>query len=137
MNTTWTQRTDADTDTWERRIDGGLCYVTQYKGSTSYNWQFWRGRHGLSGVVDAHDAAISKTEAMAQAEAMEKLPVDEFNARVVADLVSDMHKIERDIASLSPTAAILPGYHAGYEAGVADTKRMIAAAIDIDCGPNA
>lgn len=45
------------------------------------------------------------------------LPIEEFNRRVTAELIDDLRKIERDIMRLSPATDLLPGYHAGYEAG--------------------
>jgi len=125
MHEDWKQNLKADTDQWDRVFAERIyCHVTQYSGSDSYCWQTARGDFRLAGVVRGRDAA------MQQAEETMALPVEEFNRRVTAELIDDIRKIERDIMRLSPTTELLPGYHAGYEAGTEDFKRRIAAAIE-------
>lgn len=122
----WEQDANAGTDQWNRVFaPRTLCHITQYAGSNSYCWQTVRGDFRLAGVMEGREAA------MKQSEEIMALPVDEFNRRVTAELVDDLRKIERDIMLLSPSTEILPGYHAGYEAGVADVKRRIAASLDL------
>lgn len=123
----WERDQSAETDQWRRAFAPRIyCVVTQYSGSDDYCWQAVRGDARLAGVVQGQLAAMN------QAEEIMALPIEEFNRRVVSDLMDDLRKIERDILRLSPSADLIPGYHAGYEAGVADVKRRIAAAIDLD-----
>ncbi|MDT3708135.1 MAG: hypothetical protein ROZ09_15035 [Thiobacillus sp.] len=126
MHEDWKQNLKAETDQWDRIFaERTYCHVTQYSGSDSYCWQTARGDFRLAGVIRGRDAA------MRQAEETMALPIDEFNRRVTAELIDDLRKIERDIMRLSPATDLLPGYHAGYEAGAADVKRRIAAAIEL------
>lgn len=127
MHDDWKQNPDAETDRWDRRFAGAVhCLVTQYAGSADYCWQTVRGNYRIYGIARGRDSAMQRAE-----ETM-ALPIDEFNQVVAAELVDKLREIERDLLRLSPTAAIIPGYHAGYEAGVADVKRRIAAAIDLE-----
>ncbi|MFH2082051.1 MAG: hypothetical protein ABIK08_11270 [Pseudomonadota bacterium] len=122
----WEQDVNADTDTWNRRsATGTRCHISQYAGSDRYFWQTVRGDFRISGAV------LGRLAAMNAAEETMALPVEEFNRQVTADLIDDLRRIERDILRLSPNTEILPGYHAGYEAGVADIKRRIEAAIGL------
>lgn len=89
-------------------------------------WQAVRNRFRLSGVVTGVDAA------KAEAERALALPIDEFNRLVVEDLRNDIKKLERDILTLAPETNLLPGYHAGYEAGTADMKRKVAAVLEVE-----
>lgn len=120
----WTPRADNP-----RIFDYGLDnrqfhgYVHHYDNSDYANWQAWRNGFYLSGIVCGVDAA------KATAEAMLALPIEEFNARVAEDLREDLKKIERDLLRLQPDAHLLPGFHAGYEQGVLDTKRKIEAVL--------
>lgn len=124
MQTEWTPRAGSD-DTWERKIDEqAYCYAHQYAGSNKFNWQAVRGLDRLSGIVGDRDSA------MAHADAAIALPVDEFNARLLAELADELRDIERKIARLSPTTDILPGYHAGYADGMDAMKRKIEAAME-------
>lgn len=125
MQTEWTPR--PGTDDWERRIDEtSYCYVHQYENSDDCCWQVARSEGRLSGLIRGRDAS------MAKAEAVMALPVDEFKARVVAEMIDKMREIERDIVRLAPATDILPGYHAGYEAGVAAMKRKIEAVMEAE-----
>jgi hypothetical protein len=126
MQNTWKQNTEAATDQWDWEIaDRTYGHITQYTGSDRYCWQAVRGDFRLAGTAVGRDASIS------QAEEIMALPIDEFNRRVTVELIDQLRKTERDILRLSPSAEILPGYHAGYEAGVADIRRRITAAIDL------
>lgn len=133
MQNAWKQNEQADTDQWDWEIsDRTYSHITQYAGKNSYCWQAVRGDFRLSGIAIGRDAAIS------QAEEIMTLPVDEFNRRVTVELIDKFREIERDILRLSPSTDLLPGYHAGYEAGSADIRRRIAAAMDLgDEGHNA
>jgi len=123
---TWKQNTEADTDQWNLEIaDRIYCHITQYAGTASYCWQAVRSDFRLLGIAVGRDAAIS------QAEEIIALPIDEFNRRVTIELIDKFREIERDILRLSPSTDLLPGYHAGYTAGIADIRRRIAAAIDL------
>jgi len=125
----WTKDTDAKTDCWERELGNQVRgHITQYEGTDRYCWQAVRGEYRLADIVTGRDAA------MAQADATLALPIEEFNALVSAELEENLRKIERQLLAINPTADILPGYHAGYEAGVADTRRRIAQAIELDAG---
>ena len=116
----WVQDHKASKETWNREDGaGGYCYIGKYIGSGGYNWQAWRGEIRLSGSADSREAA------MQLADEMIALPVEEFNERGLIDLVDNLRRIEQKIARLSPTASILPGYHTGYEAGLAEAKRRI------------
>lgn len=123
----WKFDPEADTDVWRREFASRVyCVVTQYSGSDDYCWQTVRGGDRLAGVVRGPVAAMFK------AEEVMALPIEEFNRLVVAELIDDFHQMERDILRLSPSTVLIPGYHAGYEAGVADVKRRVAAAIGLD-----
>lgn len=123
----WEQDIKADTETWNRRFATGTrCHISQYAGRDMFFWQAVRGDFRISGAV------MGRLAAMNAAEEIMALPVEEFNRQVASDLINDLRRIERDILRLSPNTEILPGYHAGFAAGVADVKRRIAAAIDLD-----
>ena len=125
----WTKDTDAKTDRWERELGHQVRgHIIQYEGTDRYCWQAVRGEYRLADIVTGRDAA------MAQADATLALPIDEFNARVSADLEEDLRKIVRNLLVINPTASVLPGYHAGYEAGVVDMRRRVAQAIELDAG---
>lgn len=132
MLTGWTQEPDADTDSWERVIDATTkCKIIQYAGRDDYWWQTTRGEGSLSGIKRG------RYTAMDEADAALALPTAEFNARVVAKLIDELRKTERAIVRLAPATEILPGYHAGYEAGMADTRRRIEAALALEDGHTA
>ena len=125
MQEAWTQDQTARTDSWDWKIEARTYgYVTQYAGSESYCWQAVRGDFRLAGIEVGRGAAMNR------AEETLALPIDEFNQRVTVELINDLRKIERDILRLSPATEILPGYHAGYEAGASDVRRRIAEALD-------
>ena len=67
---------------------------------------------------------------MESAEDTLALPIGEFNRRVVEDLVDDLRKIERDILRLAPDSALLPGYQAGFQAGLTEMKGRITVAME-------
>jgi len=125
MHDAWAQDKKADTDCWDLEIGERIYgHITQYAGSERYCWQAVRGDFRLAGIEVGREAAANL------AEETLALPVDEFNRRVTVELIDDLRKIERDILRLSPAAEILPGYHAGYEAGASDVRRRIAEALD-------
>lgn len=127
MNTTatWKQDVSSVTDTWDCKI--GPCdhlHISSFSpDSDRYSCQTWRGGFCLSSVVAGREAA------MAKAEERLALPIEEFNARVADELFDRLRQIEGELLRLQPNADFLPGYHAGYEAGVADTKRKIEAVL--------
>lgn len=122
----WIPREDRPGD-YERRIDATTsCAISNYEGSDDYFWQAVRGDARLHAIARGREVAMQK------ADEMIALPIEEFNARAVEKLVEDLREIELAIMRLAPSHEILPGYHAGYEAGVADIKRKIAAAIDME-----
>lgn len=124
QNPTWQQKTKADTETWERRLDFHTYgIVSNYQGTNTYCWQAVRGDFRLSGVIEGADAG------MTQADATLDLPIDEYNARVANEVRKDLLELERKLLRLLPDGRLLPGYHAGYEAGMAETKRKIEAAL--------
>ena len=126
MHEGWVQNTKAETDQWDRVFaERTYCHISQYSGSEEYCWQAVRGDFRLAGLARGRETAMER------AEEIMALSIEEFNLKVTADLIDDLRKIERDIMRLSPTTKLLPGYHAGYEAGIADVKRRIAAAIDL------
>lgn len=118
---------------YERTIDARTyCAITNYAGSDDYCWHVIRGDARLHAIIHGSEAAMKK------ADEIMALPIDEFNARAVAVLINEIREIERQIMRIGPHADILPGYQAGYEAGIADIKRKIAAAIDLyDEAPSA
>mgnify|MGYP004704588543 CR=1 FL=1 len=124
MTDTWKQAENAATDTWKKPIgDGTHCYATQYAGSDDYNWQTWRNGYCISGIVTGRDSA------MAKADEMLARPIEEFNAIVAAGLRADMKDIEKKLLIMQPDTTLLPGYHAGYEAGMEGMKRKIEAVL--------
>lgn len=125
MKNTWKQMPDAATDEWDWVISGdSRCHATQYAGTENYCWQGVRGDFRLSGIVVGREAAMER------AEEIIALPIEEFNRRVVVELMAKLHEIERDITRLSPSTDILPGYAAGYEAGISAIKCRISAAMN-------
>lgn len=101
-------------------------YHPEALGGGSCCWQAVRNRRfRLSGIVSSVGAA------QAEAERILALPKEEFNRLVVEDLMNDIKRLERDILALAPEASLLPGYQAGFEAGAADMKRKVAAALEI------
>lgn len=124
MTHEWKRDHEAATDTRTCRIeDCVLGYISQYPDINRYNWQAIRGQFRLTGIEADSDAAIACAE-----EAL-ALPIEEFNRLVAKDLIDDFQRIERDILLLSPGTKLLPGYRAGYDAGVADIKRKVASAL--------
>lgn len=125
MTDKWTQKQRADDlDSWKWNVaDGIYGLAIQYANTDDYNWQAVRGAFRLSGIEEG------RTAAMHMAEEILALPTEEFNRRVAVELFDRLKEIERNIHTLYPSADILPGYHAGYEAGVADTKRRIVEAM--------
>lgn len=122
----WTQDTAARTDTWDRDITHRTyCHIAQYEGTDRYCWQAVQGDYRLSGIETGREAA------MAQADATMALPADEFNAQVAADLKETLLDIERKLLNLEPASTLLPGYHAGFEAGFAHARRKIGEALDL------
>ena len=133
MNTTPTQQQDpttwiasaADPSIWNRGSDHRTAcgYAHQYDDSKDANWQAWRNGFCLSGIVRGLDAA------KAMADEMLALPIEEFNARCAVSLREELKKNELDLLRLQPDTTLLPGFHAGYEQGVLDTKRKIEAVL--------
>lgn len=121
----WKQAANDEHDTWhlDRYSTAKRGYVSQYTNGCGYNWQAYRGDHCLSGSAPDRDAA------MAAAEATLALPVDEFNARVLAKLTEELFELEKQILDVAPSSQLLPGYHAGYEAGVAAIRSRIEEAL--------
>lgn len=125
MLSEWTKRPGAENDDWERDLGAGTyCAVTQYAGSDDYCWHVHRAGARLHGVIRGREYA------MQHADAIMALPVYEFNARAVAKLIDELREIETSILRLAPDAAVLPGYHAGFEDGAADTRRKILAVLN-------
>lgn len=123
---TWIQDPTAPTDKWTRRIEYCVYgYICQYEGSNDYCWQARRGGHVLTGIVEGRDAA------MAAADDTLALPVEKFNARVAVELRAQMKQLEKDLLALQPDADLLPGYHAGFEAGAASVRQQIAAVLNL------
>lgn len=99
-------------------------YVAQYEGSDSYNWQDIRDGHRLSGIVEG------AADAMTACDASMALADEEFKARVAATLVTELKRLEKELLALQPTTALLPGYHAGFEAGFAKARNSVLAALE-------
>lgn len=126
MQNTWEQNMQAATDQWNWVIDDvTYAHITQYSGTENYCFQAKRGDYRLAGII------AGRSSAMRQADELIALPIEEFNRRVMIELIDELRKVERDILRLSPNTDLLPGYHAGFEDGVADMKRRIAAVIDL------
>ena len=126
MNTapTWQQDTSDKTDSWRKEVrQDTRCYALQCEGATSYCWQVYRDNFYQGGIIADRDAA------MAKADEMLAMPIDEYNALVAIGLKNEMRKLERDLLRLQPNVEILRGYYLGYEAGVADTKRKAEAVL--------
>jgi hypothetical protein len=121
---TWQQETYEGRAIWQFKIsDGTYLYVGNYAGTDDYSVQVRRNHFLISSIETGLDHAKEI------AEARLSLPIEEFNAIVAAELRRDMLKIEQDLLRLQPDSQLLPGYHAGYEAGIADTKRKIKAVL--------
>lgn len=125
MQNTWEQNMQAATDQWDWVIDAGTySHITQYSGTEDYCFQAIRGEFRLAGII------AGRSSAMLQAVELMALPIEEFNRRVMVELIDELRKVESKILRLSPGTDLLPGYHAGFEDGVADIRRRIAAVID-------
>lgn len=124
QNIQWIKEENADTDQWRKKVSRNeYGYITQYSDTLDYNWQTARGEHRLSGISSDRDAAMHASDKMLT------MPIDEFNSQVVTELLLKLKGIEQEILSLQPSTKLLPGFKAGYEEGVADTKRKIDEAL--------
>ena len=126
MNVDW-QRDETKTNnaTYHKgRYTQRAGYVSQYEGSNRYNWQDIRGDHRLSGVVEGADAA------MAACDASMALSDEDFNARVAANLITELKQREKALLELQPNTTLLTGYHAGFEAGFAKARESVLAALE-------
>lgn len=124
MTTTWAQRQDASEETWDRLSeDDGRGYVSKYAGCSGFNWQAIRGEARLSA------SAPTRVEAMAAADDALAMPIEQFNAAVVAEWVKGIQKLEQQILTLSPGTSLLPGYQAGYAAGLDEALRRVTEAL--------
>lgn len=126
MKTTpWIQRQGTPTETWERRDKGGkiIAYVSKYAGSDGFNWQAIRGAGHRS------ESALTREAAMTCADAALAMPIDEFNAAAVAELWEDIQELEQKILALCPGTPLLPGYQAGYAAGLVEARRRVNEAL--------
>lgn len=122
--TEWVVDANAPTDQRRRRIAWQeYGYISKYEGSENYNWQTRRGDGHLSGIVTGAEAA------MAHADAMLALPVEEFNAMAAIGLRDEIANLEKKLLALQPGADLLPGYHAGFEAGMAAMKAKVEAVL--------
>lgn len=122
MDTTWTR--DDHNSRFEVFVRGEYGddqqgYVAQYEGSNRYNWQAIRGEFRLSGIVEGAAAAMEMCDVTLA------LPVEEFNARVAADLIAEMRVKEAQIQLLMPNTTILPGYEAGVMAGYEKARAAV------------
>ena len=105
------------------RYDNKHGYVSQYAGEDRYNWQDIRGGHRLSSIETGAEAA------MAACDASMALSDDEFNARAAAALIDDIMRFEERLIELQPNTTLLPGYHAGFEAGFTKARESVLAAL--------
>lgn len=120
----WRHENHDGRDTWGARIDNETrLYVGNYTGTDNWCAQTWRNGNVVSSIETGLDTAKAK------AEERLAMPIEEFNAIVAADLKTKLIEIERELLRLIPDARLLPGFHAGYETGVSDTKRKIKAAL--------
>lgn len=99
-------------------------YVGQYAGSNDYNWQAVRNHYRISGITEGDQAAKDACDA-----AMD-LPIEEFNARVAADLMDKLRDLEKQLLDLQPDTRIFPGYHAGFEAGYSTARAKLLNALE-------
>jgi len=130
MQREW-QQLESDRDSWKTPAGDVYGYITAYSTDvqSAYNWQAARGQHRLSGTE------ADRVAAMARAEQVLALPIDEFNRQVIADLESDLQKLALDILALAPDASLPPGYKAGFAAGVEDTRKRIDALFTGETAP--
>lgn len=123
---TWQQDTDADTDAWRRRIRSSTyCRIIQYAGTDNYYWATTRNDFRLSGITKGRDSA------MADADRHMDMPIESFNSMVAAEMIDKLREIEKDLLRLQPDINLLPGYHAGYEAGAEETRQRVAAVLNL------
>lgn len=122
----WEQDKLALTDEWRRRLSGGgldcvdYGFIHQYF-SKDYCWQAHRGGYCVAGL------APDRESAMAAADNALAMPLEEFNALVVADLKEKIRVIERDLQRLQPDIILSNGYLIGYEDGQCALRRRIMA----------
>lgn len=124
--TTWAQDRADKKDKWDRTdTNGTRGYVRKFEHAYGYFWQAERNDYRLTG------SGVDREAAMAKADEAMALPTDEFNRRICENLMIDIRRIERAILQLSPHTDLLPGYHAGYEAGLAHARQLVASALGI------
>ena len=124
VSSDWKQDETAPTDLWNRYAGASnddRGYIRQYEGSSNYYWHTKRGGFTIAGLRSSRETAMTAAN-----EALE-MPLEEFNAQVVARLKNELLDIERDLLRLQPDADVSPGYRIGFEAGQAYVKEKIMA----------
>lgn len=123
--TTWIQRQDAPKETWEREDEGGniIGYVSKYAGSDGFNWQAIRTDARLGG------SAPSSPWAMGLADAALAMPIEQFYAAAASELLKEIQELEQKILALCPDTPLLPGFQAGYAAGLEEARRRVTEAL--------
>lgn len=123
--TTWAQRQDATTETWERKDEDGkiIGYVAKYAGSAGFNWQAIRGDERVSG------SASTSIEGMAATDTRLALSIEQFNVLVTGQLLKEIQTLEQRILAIRPETPLLPGYQAGYAAGLDEALRRVTEAL--------
>lgn len=126
MDNQW-QRDESETTraTYHKgRYEQRTGYVSQYEGTDRYNWQDIRFGHRLSGIVYGVYAA------MVTCDASMDLSDEEFNARVAANLITELKQFEKELLLLQPTTTLLPGYHAGFVGGYEKARRQVLSVLE-------
>lgn len=108
------------------RVDDLRLLISQY-GAQAYcagqwNWQARVGPVGActSGIVETREEAVALCAAWA-----DKGP-DAIRAAVAAELLADIDKKVLELAEIDPrTAEKLPGFQAGYSAGLAAARQAL------------
>lgn len=122
---TWTKRQNAAEDIWDYLSTDGSArgYVSKYAGSDGFNWQAIRGGERVSG------SAPTSQEGMAAADAVLALSIEQFNVLVTGELLKKIQELEQRILSIRPETPLLPGYQAGYAAGLEEARRRVTEAL--------
>lgn len=123
--TPWIQRQDAPTETWDWKSEDRSAsgYVSKYAGSAGFNWQAIRGDERISG------SASTSQEGMAAADAVLALSIEQFNVLATGELLKEIQKLEQRILAIRPDTPWLPGFQAGYAAGLEEARRRVTEAL--------
>lgn len=125
MKAGWIQDTSKDDDWWMLELEPRVyAIIAQSTFDSSYCWQAVRGDYRIV------DTEIGREAAAQRAEEALSLPIGEFNNRVAADLIEQLHRLEEKLFALNPKMKSSPGYQVGYADGMAACREKITQALE-------